>query len=156
MGDRHKAFDQQWMVIAYQQALAAQERGEVPIGALLVDADNQPLAAAGNQVIADNDPTAHAEILVLRAAGAILGNYRLLDCTLYVTLEPCPMCAAALVHARIKRLVFASRDFKTGACGSVMQLLKGSPLNHRVMMDEGPMQAECSALLSQFFQQSRS
>ncbi len=147
--------DLHWMRQAYQQALIAQQLGEVPVGAVLVDAHNEPLALGCNQVIKNNDPTAHAECLVIRAAAAHLQNYRLLNSTLYVTLEPCCMCAGAMVHARIHRLVFAARDVKAGAAGSIYNLLAGAPLNHRVQIDEGLLQAECSLLLSQFFNSRR-
>lgn len=136
---------------AYEQALAAQQVGEVPIGAVLVDSDNQLLAAAGNRVINQTDPCAHAEILAIREAAQKQGNFRLLNTTLYVTLEPCAMCAGAIVHARIKRLVFAVRDVKAGAAGSVYNLLKGFPLNHRVQIDEGFLEGQCTDLLKEFF-----
>lgn len=140
-----------WMQQAYQQALQAKALGEVPVGAVVVDAKNRLLASAFNQSIKMHDPCAHAEILAIRLAAATLENYRLLDTTLYVTLEPCAMCAGALVHARVSRLVFATRDFKAGAAGSVYNLLRGYPLNHQVQIDEGPLQQECSRLLTQFF-----
>ncbi|KTC97978.1 tRNA-specific adenosine deaminase [Legionella erythra] len=136
---------------AYEQALAAQEAGEVPIGAVLVDSHNQLLSAAGNRVINQTDPCAHAEILAIRDAAQKQGNFRLLNTTLYVTLEPCVMCAGAIVQARIKRLVFAVRDLKAGAAGSVYNLLKGFPLNHAVQIDEGFLEMECSHLLKAFF-----
>lgn len=143
------------MAEAYQLALKAYESGEVPVGALLVSGDNTILGAAYNQVIARHDPSAHAEILAIREAALKLGNYRLEDSTLYVTLEPCAMCAGAMIHARIKRVVFACRDFKGGAAGSVYNLLKGYPLNHQVLIDEGMMQKECSLLLKNFFSARR-
>lgn len=145
-----------WMEKAYLLALKAQEENEVPVGALLVSTDNLLLGQGSNAVIQKQDPTAHAEILALQEAGKKLGNYRLEETTLYVTLEPCPMCAGALVQARIKRLVFATRDFKSGAAGSVYNLLKGFPLNHQVQIDEGPLQKPCSVLLIDFFQKQRS
>lgn len=143
--------DKFWMHKAYEMALRAKALGEVPVGALLVDEHNHFLAANHNRNISMHDPSAHAEILVLREAGQILGNHRLLNTTLYVTLEPCPMCAAALVHARVRRVVFATRDFKTGAAGSVCNLVSGDAGNHQVMIDEGMMQRECEALLKNFF-----
>lgn len=143
--------DTYWMQQAYQQALQAKALGEVPVGAVIVDAKNRLLASAFNQSIKTNDPCAHAEILAIRQAAAKLENYRLLDTTIFVTLEPCAMCAGALVHARVSRLVFATRDFKTGAAGSVYNLLRGYPLNHQVQIDEGPLQQECSQLLTHFF-----
>lgn len=136
---------------AYEQALLAQSEGEVPIGAVLVSQDNELLASNRNAIENSHDPSAHAEVLVIRQAAQLLKNHRLLDTTLYVTLEPCSMCAGLIVHARIKRLVFATRDFKAGAAGSVYNLLQGYPLNHKVQIDEGIMQAECAHLLSDFF-----
>ena len=141
--------DRIWMQQAYQQALQAQARGEVPVGAVLVDANNQLLSAAGNQVIQRSDPTAHAEIVVLRDAAQKINNYRLENTTLYVTLEPCCMCAGALAHARIRRLVYATRDVRAGAAGSAYNLLPN------IQFDEGIMQAECAALLTDFFKQRR-
>lgn len=139
------------MAQAFQFALKAKDQGEVPVGAVLISADNQLLGYGWNQVIQSNDPSAHAEIIAIRQATNQLKNYRLLNTTLYVTLEPCCMCAGALVHARIKRLVFATRDFKAGAAGSVYNLLRGYPLNHQLQIDEGIMQQECAALLTNFF-----
>lgn len=140
---------------AYQQALLAQQEGEVPVGALLVDTQQQLIAINRNAVQKSHDPTEHAEIRVLRQAARVLQNHRLVGCTLYVTLEPCAMCAGALVHARVKRVVFATRDFKAGAAGSVYNLLQGYPLNHKVQIDEGVMQVPCSSLLSDFFKSCR-
>lgn len=148
--------DRYWMQLAYQQALQAQSLTEVPIGAVLVAADNQTLLGQGfNRVISDHDPTAHAEINAIREAAKKVNNYRLLNTTLYVTLEPCSMCAGALVQSRVKRVVFAARDFKAGAAGSICNLLSGHPFNHAVIIDEGILQHECVALLSQFFMQRR-
>lgn len=147
--------DKEWMQQAYQQALLAEKANEVPVGALIVSAQGELLAATNNAVIRQNDPCAHAEILAIRQAANRLDNYRLDNCNLYVTLEPCAMCAGAIVHARIKRLIFATRDFKAGAAGSVYNLLRGEPLNHQVIIDEGIMQQECAALLSGFFKQRR-
>lgn len=140
-----------WMKQAFELALKAKEQGEVPVGALLVSPDQQLLGSGWNQVIQTNDPCAHAELLAIRAAAVKLKNYRLLNTTLYVTLEPCSMCAGALIHARIERLVFATRDFKAGAAGSVYNLLRGYPLNHQVQIDEGIMQQESADLLADFF-----
>lgn len=147
--------DRYWMQQAYQQALKAKSLNEIPVGAVLISADQTLLGAGFNCMISQTDPTAHAEIIALRKAALTLNNYRLKQATLYVTLEPCPMCAAALVQARIKRLVFATRDFKTGACGSRFNLLKGSPLNHRIRIDEGILESDCSTLLQDFFSQCR-
>lgn len=147
--------DRYWMQQAYQQALLAQEQGEIPVGAVLLNAQGELLAMGRNRVETDHDPASHAEVCVIRDAAALIKNHRLLDTTLYVTLEPCPMCAGLIVQARIKRLVFATRDFKTGAAGSVYNLLSGSVLNHRVLVDEGLMENECSQLLSDFFRNRR-
>ncbi len=135
---------------AYEQALKAYHLNEVPVGAVLV-IDEQLVSGSYNRVITDSDPSAHAEMVALRKAAQALGNYRLTQATLYVTLEPCAMCAGAIVHARVARLVFATRDFKAGAAGSVYNLLKGYPLNHQVQIDEGILEKECAQLLHQFF-----
>lgn len=150
-----KADDSFWMRQAYNLALKAQALGEVPVGAVLVSAENQLLGRGWNQVLEKNDPSAHAEIIAIRDAAAHIQNYRLLNTTLYVTLEPCCMCAGALVHSRIKRLVFATRDFKAGAAGSVHNLLQGYPLNHQVQVDEGYLQQDCALLLADFFKDRR-
>jgi tRNA(adenine34) deaminase len=147
--------DKFWMNKAYEQALLAQEEGEVPVGAVLVSQDNKLLGEGRNAMEHSHDPTAHAEICALRQASLACNNHRLIHSTLYVTLEPCVMCAGALVHARVKRLVFATRDFKAGAAGSVFNLLHGYPLNHKVLIDEGIMQHTCANLLSDFFKQQR-
>ncbi len=143
--------DSFWMAQAFELALKAKAQGEVPVGAVLVAADNTLLGSGWNQVKQTHDPSAHAELIAIRSAAEKLQNYRLLNTTLYVTLEPCAMCAGALVHARSSRLVFATRDFKSGAAGSVFNLLAGFPLNHRVQIDEGIMQEKCAHLLSDFF-----
>ena len=138
-----------------EQALAcareAESAGEVPVGAVIAAASGAVLARAANAPIARNDPTAHAEMLVLRAAGQALGNYRLPGCTLYVTLEPCPMCVGALVHARVARIVYGAPDPKTGACGSVFDLAASPRLNHRIEVTGGELGEQCGALLKQFF-----
>lgn len=144
-----------WMQRAYEQAVLAQDEGEVPIGAVLVDAKGCVLGMGRNAIEQSHDPSDHAEVLAIRQAAASLNNHRLLDTTLYVTLEPCVMCAGLIVHARIKRLVFAARDFKAGAAGSVFNILKGFPLNHQVLIDEGVMQQECADLLREFFKNRR-
>lgn len=148
------ADDERWMDEALALAAAAGARDEVPVGAIVV-CDNQILGRGGNAPIASNDPTAHAEIAALRDAARARGNYRLAGCTLYVTLEPCAMCAGAIQHARIARLVFGARDPKTGACGSVVDLFAEPRLNHHAEVASGVRAAECSALLSQFFAQRR-
>ena len=138
-----------------QQALAcareAEAAGEVPVGAVIVDATGAVVARAANGPIARNDPTAHAELLSLRAAGRLLGNYRLPGCVLYVTLEPCAMCVGALVHARIARIVYGAADPKTGACGSVFDLAANAKMNHRIEVVGGVLADECGALLKRFF-----
>ena len=147
--------DDYWMAQALELAKLAQTSGEVPVGALVVSADNELLGTGYNQVIQRHDPTAHAEIIAMRAAAAKIGNYRLKDSTLYVSLEPCCMCAGAMVHARIKRLVFAAPDPKTGAAVSVFQLLNGSPLNHRVELSQGCQHEASAQLLKAFFRERR-
>lgn len=146
--------DRYWMQKALAQARAAQNAGEVPVGAVIVK-DDQLLAQAWNRPISTNDPCAHAEILALRAAAARLGNYRLVDCTMYVTLEPCTMCAGAIIHARLKRLVYGASDPKTGAAGSVFPILGTDKLNHTVEVRGGVLADECGTLLSEFFKERR-
>ena len=140
---------------ALAQAALAERIDEVPVGAVLVSAAGEVLAECHNQTISQSDPCAHAEILALREAGQKLGNYRLLNTTMYVSLEPCAMCAMALVHARVKRLVFAASDPKTGACGSVFNLIADSRHNHRVEVQSGLLQQEASVALSAFFKAKR-
>jgi tRNA(adenine34) deaminase len=149
------ANDQYWMQKAYEQALLAQKEEEIPVGAVLINQHNELLALSRNAVQSSHDASEHAEMRVIRQAAQQLKNHRLLDTTLYVTLEPCAMCAGLMVHARIKRLVFATRDFKMGAAGSVYNLLQGYPLNHKIQIDEGVMQEECAHLLSNFFKACR-
>ncbi len=136
---------------ALAEAKAAGRDGEVPVGAVLVAADGTVLAQAANAPIRSNDPTAHAEVLVLRAGGKALGNYRLTGTTLYVTLEPCPMCTSALVHARVARIVFAAADPRTGACGSVFDLARDERLNHSIEVEGGLLAEEAASLLRDFF-----
>jgi tRNA(adenine34) deaminase len=139
---------------AIAEARAAEAGGEVPVGAILVR--NRIILARGqNRVIADSDPTAHAEIVALRAAGQALGNYRLDACDLYTTLEPCAMCAGAILHARVRRLIYAAPDPKAGACGTVLQVLNHPRLNHRVELLPGLLAEECGALLTTFFRTRR-
>ena len=147
-------FDSRCMLDALALAEEAGRRGEVPVGAVLVGA-GAVIARAANAPIERNDPTAHAEILVLREAGRCLGNYRLTGTTLYVTLEPCPMCAAALVHARVARLVYAAPDPKTGAAGSLMNLAQDPRLNHRLEVEGGLMADAATAMLQEFFRARR-
>ncbi len=146
--------DTDWMQHALKLAEHAQQEGEVPVGAVLVL--NDELVGEGwNRPIAAHDPTAHAEIMALRAGAAKLGNYRLNNTTLYVTLEPCVMCAGAMVHARIKRLVFGANDPKAGAIISVFNILDSGKLNHRVEYAGGILSDECGAMLSSFFEARR-
>ena len=142
------------MRAALGQALTAAARGEVPVGAVLVR-DEAIIAAAHNAPIASHDPTAHAEIAVLRAAAQALGSYRLSDTTLYVTLEPCVMCASAVVHARVRRLVFGAWDPRAGGAGSIVNVFTLPGVNHRVDVFGGVLMEECAALLQQFFAQRR-
>lgn len=146
--------DEIWMRRALALAERAELAGEVPVGAVLVLA-GQVIGEGWNQSVGRHDPTAHAEILALRAGGEGLGNYRLLDSTLYVTLEPCVMCAGALIHGRIGRLVYGATDPKTGAAGSVFSLLDDPRHNHRVEVRAGVLAGECSEQLSAFFRRRR-
>jgi tRNA(adenine34) deaminase len=139
-----------WMEEALALARQAQARGEVPVGAVVIK-DDVIIGRGGNAPIAANDPTAHAEIAALREAARALGNYRLPDCDLYVTLEPCAMCAGAILHARIRRLVFGARDPKTGACGSVVDLFAERHLNHHTAVTGDVAGEVCGRLLSDFF-----
>ena len=145
-----RATDDDWMAQALELARDAARRGEVPVGALLVR-DDAVLGRGGNAPIAHNDPTSHAEIVALREAGRALGNYRLPGCTLYVTLEPCAMCAGAILHARLARLVYGASDPKTGACGSVVDLFAEPRLNHHTRVMGGVAADACASLLSEFF-----
>ena len=154
-GNNADMHDRIWMQKALDLAFMAQAQGEVPVGAVLVSDSNQLLGRGWNQVLQTHDPTAHAEIVALRDASTRVGNYRLDNTTLYVTLEPCCMCAGALVHARVQRLVFATRDVKAGAAGSVFNLLQGYPLNHALQIDEGILQQESAFLLADFFRARR-
>ena len=139
------------MTRALALARLAQEQGEVPVGAVLVGPHGDVLAECGNNPIASDDATAHAEIGALREAGRVVGNYRLPDTTMYVTLEPCPMCAGALLQARVARLVFGAPDPRTGACGSVIDLLRDNRWNHRIDVAGGVLSEECAMLLREFF-----
>jgi len=146
--------DLEAMQAALAEARLAGEAGEVPIGAVVIHED-AILARGQNRVLRDLDPTAHAEIVVLRAAAAAVGNYRLNGCTLYVTLEPCAMCAGAMIHARIDRLVFAAADPKAGAAGSVLSVVNHPQLNHRMQVEQGILSEEASELLRSFFRERR-
>lgn len=144
------AGDVDFMRLALEQAERARAAGEVPVGAVLVSGD-RVIAAGANHPIGSNDPTAHAEIEALRCGGGALGSYRLTGTTLYVTLEPCPMCAMAIVHARVRRLVFGAWDPRAGAAGSVTDIFTLPGLNHRVDVFGGVLMEECGGLLREFF-----
>ena len=148
------AHDEHWMREAIELARRGESEGEVPVGAVVVIADT-PLGRSWNCPISSNDPTAHAEILALRQAAAAVQNYRLEDATLYSTLEPCVMCAGALVAARVRRLVFGTRDLRFGAVRSKFRAADSELLNHRVEVVEGILAAECVQLLQQFFERRR-
>ncbi len=142
------------MRAALDAAQSALRRGEVPVGAVVV-CDGKIIGVGGNSPVSEADPTAHAEIAALREAASHIGNYRLPGCDLYVTLEPCAMCAGAIMHARIRRLVFGARDPKTGVCGSVLDLFAERRLNHHTEVVAGVLAEECGALLSDFFRARR-
>lgn len=148
--------DRHWMGHALHLAELADVRdGEVPVGAVIVDAHGRLIAEGSNRVISDCDASAHAEIVAMRMAGQATGNYRLPGSTVYVTLEPCAMCAMAMVHARVARVVFAARDPKTGAAGSVFDLLGSPAHNHRVSVGEGVLADEASRMLTNYFRRKR-
>lgn len=147
--------DEHWMRSAIEAAKEAELRNEIPIGACLIDKNGELLAIAGNQTITESDPTAHAEILVLRAAAAKIGNYRLTDSTVYTTIEPCVMCAGALVNARVKRLVFGAHDTRFGAVESVFRLCDTSSLNHRIEVVSNVLAEDCRTLMQDFFRRKR-
>jgi tRNA(adenine34) deaminase len=146
--------DSVYMRQALSQAHNAWALGEVPVGALVLK-DGAVIATGFNQPIGTHDPTAHAEIMALRAAASILGNYRLPGCELYVTLEPCAMCAGAMLHARLARVVFGAPDPKTGACGSIVNLFAQSSLNHQTELVGGILADECGVMLKEFFAERR-
>ncbi|MFZ0774757.1 MAG: tRNA adenosine(34) deaminase TadA [Candidatus Sulfotelmatobacter sp.] len=146
--------DELWMEEALRSAQRALEAGEVPVGAVVV-CEGRIVGHGWNRNIADNDPTAHAEIVALREAGANAGNHRLADCDLFVTIEPCAMCAGAMVHARIRRLIYGADDPKAGAVKSVMQVLNHSQLNHRMEVRSGVLAGRCAEFLQTFFKSRR-
>ncbi len=146
--------DKKWMALALEQAKLAQKSAEVPVGAVLIQ-DDKLVASAYNQPISSNNPIAHAEIQLLRKAGAQLNNYRLPNTTLYVTLEPCTMCLGAMVHARISCLVFGAYDEKTGVCGSCIDLTNSPCFNHKIEVRGGVLLDNCQQLLQQFFKERR-
>ena len=142
------------MRLALAEAAKAWALGEVPVGAVVVR-DGEVVATGFNRPIATHDPTAHAEIVALRAAADKLGNYRLPGCELYVTLEPCAMCSGAMMHARLSRIVYGARDPKTGACGSVVDMFAHEQLNHHAVVEGGVLAEECAAMLKDFFAERR-
>ncbi len=146
--------DLYWMQHALLLADKAEQSGEIPVGAVLVK-DGVILGEGWNQSIQLNDPSAHAEMMAIRQAAEKVGNYRLLDCTLYVTLEPCAMCAGLLVHSRVKRLVFGAKDAKTGAAGSVLDIVRHPVLNHQLEVEDGALAQQCADKLSAFFRRRR-
>jgi len=140
---------------AIKAAEKARDSDEIPIGACLIDNQGEILAVAGNLTITNNDPTAHAEILVLREAARKIGNYRLTDTTVYTTIEPCAMCAGALVNARIKRLVFGAHDERFGAVETIFRICDNSSLNHKIEINSGVLNKECRKLMQDFFRRKR-
>lgn len=146
--------DAAWMELALEQAALAAAAGEVPVGALVIK-DGEVLGRGHNRNLLDDDPTAHAEIVALRQAAARLGNHRLTGCTMVATIEPCAMCAGALIHARIARLVYGATDPKAGAASSVLQVINHPGLNHRIKVTAGVLAEKCSAVLQDFFRQKR-
>ena len=155
MTDPHHQSDIAFMRSALEEARAAESRDEVPVGAIVVR-DGEVVARAGNRNLSDHDPSAHAEVVAMRAAAQKLGNHRLTGCELFVTIEPCAMCAGALVHARFARLVYGATDPKAGAVRSVMQVLNHPSLNHQMDVTAGVLEAECAAVLQSFFRKKRS
>ena len=143
-----------WMQYALELANRAESEGEVPVGAIVVY-DEQVIGEGWNSPISDNDPTAHAEIMALRSAAKKINNYRLLDTTLYVTLEPCIMCAGAIIHSRVKRVVYGAKDPKAGAAESAFEILGTDCLNHQVDVERGVLAAECGQILTDFFRRKR-
>jgi tRNA(adenine34) deaminase len=148
--------DSENMRLAINQAQKAELMNEVPVGAIIIDNTNKIIGYGHNQPISLNDPTAHAEIMALRTAGLNLNNYRLLNTTIYVTLEPCVMCMAAIIHARVKRLVFGAADPKWGGAGSLYDLASDTRLNHNVDVSGGVLESEISSIIKKFFKNKRS
>jgi tRNA(adenine34) deaminase len=143
-----------WMELALAEARMAAEAGEVPVGALVI-INGEIIGRAGNRNLRDHDPTAHAEILALRQAAQHLGNHRLTGCTLYATIEPCAMCAGAVIHARIARLVYGAKDSKAGAAGSILEVINHPRLNHKMEVVSGVLGERCSEILQDFFRRRR-
>ena len=146
--------DAAWMELALEQARLAAEAGEVPVGALVIK-DGEIVGKGHNRNLLDNDPTAHAEIIALRQAALRLRNHRLSGCVMVATIEPCSMCAGALIHARIARLVYGANDPKAGAAGSTVQVINNPSLNHRMEVTSGVLAGKCSEILQKFFRQKR-
>jgi tRNA(adenine34) deaminase len=153
-GDGEVSSDEDWMREALKEARAAAEAGEVPVGAIAI-ADGAVVGRGQNRVLREVDPTAHAEIVAMRAAAKALNNYRLMECELFVTLEPCAMCAGAMIHARLKRLVYGASDPKAGAAGSVLEVLNHPKLNHQMEVVAGVLGEECGEVLREFFRSRR-
>ncbi|MFQ1017311.1 tRNA adenosine(34) deaminase TadA [Gilliamella sp. BG7] len=147
--------DEIWMRRALMLAKHAESLGEIPVGALIVDENNQIVGEGFNQSIIKHNPTAHAEIIAIEQAGKNLNNYRIINTTLYVTLEPCIMCAGAIIHSRIKRVVYGASDYKTGAAGSFINILAQQGINHYAEVTGGVLTNECSTVLSNFFKKRR-
>jgi tRNA(adenine34) deaminase len=152
--DMQPGEDAAWMELALKQAQLAALAGEVPVGALVIR-QGQVIGRGHNRNLLDNDPTAHAEIVALRQAAARVGNHRLIGCTMVATIEPCSMCAGALIHARIARLVYGATDPKAGAAGSTVQVINHPSLNHRMEVTAGVLADKCSEILQRFFRQKR-
>ena len=147
--------DEIWMRHALELAKCAESIGEIPVGAVIVDENGQLIGEGFNQSIIKHNPTAHAEIMAIEQAGQFLHNYRLVNTTLYVTLEPCIMCAGAIIHSRIKRVVYGASDYKTGAAGSYINILSRTGINHFAQITSGVLASECSSMLSNFFKKRR-
>lgn len=147
--------DEIWMHHALKLAKRAESIGEIPVGAVIVDQNNQIVGEGFNQSIIKHNPTAHAEMIAIEQAGKNLNNYRIINTTLYVTLEPCIMCAGAIIHSRIKRVVYGTSDYKTGAAGSFINILAQQGINHYAEVTGGVLANECSAILSEFFKKRR-
>ena len=150
-----QSIDEHFMQLAIEQAKIAYDLGEVPVGCIITDEDNNIIATGYNQTILSSDPSAHAEIVALRKAGKLLSNYRLINLNLYVTLEPCCMCSGAMIHSRISNLIYGAHDLKTGACGSVFNIITDPRHNHKVNVRGGILSDECSKILSDFFKERR-
>jgi tRNA(adenine34) deaminase len=146
--------DAAWMQLALEQARLAEHSGEVPVGALVIR-DGEILGRGFNRNLLDNDPTAHAEIVAIREAAINIGNHRLPGCTLFCTIEPCAMCAGAMIHARLARLVYGAADLKAGAAGSVLDVINHPQLNHKMQVTAGVLEEDCSRLLKAFFAAKR-